>query len=78
MYIQIEVLHTAVYVKKKTNNNKHLLVVMCQLHSIQLQKEVKYNLAVHKACGSQKPVAKNIQSERQETIVMVECDNKRN
>jgi len=32
---------TADYVKNKTNNSKHLLTAICQLHSIHLQKEVK-------------------------------------
>ena len=37
-YISIEAFHIAVYEKNKTINNKHLLTVAYQLHSMQLQK----------------------------------------
>jgi len=35
----IEALHTAAYVKNKTNKNKHLMISICQLHSMQLLKK---------------------------------------
>ena len=40
MYIIQSTLFTLLPIKNKTNNNKH---VVCQLHSMQLQKEVKSN-----------------------------------
>ena len=43
MYIihRIEALHTAAFVKKKTDNSKLLMTVICQIYSMQLEKEFK-------------------------------------
>ena len=50
----IEAFQTAAYVKNKTiNNSKHLIMAICQLCSMQLQREEKSNskqsIAVKKA-----------------------------
>jgi len=48
-------LFTLLSLKHKTNNNKH---VICQLHSMQLQKEVKSNPAVKKYAALKDAVVK--------------------
>ena len=58
----IKILHT-VPIKSNTNNNKH---VICQLHTMQLQKEVKSNPkqpSYKKMCGPKNTgVKKNVKS----------------
>ena len=51
----IEVLHTDASVKNKTNNNKHLIMETCQLHSMQLQKvkSISKQLSCKEVCSFQ-------------------------
>jgi len=42
------------YIKRIKKEDRHLMTTICQLHSMQLQKEVKSNPAVKKVCGPQK------------------------
>ena len=53
MYIVLSKFFTLLLTKNKMNNNKH---VICQLYSMQLQKEVKSNPVVKKVCSP--PVVK--------------------
>jgi len=65
----IEALYTAAY-EGKEKKSKNLMMTICQLHSMQLQKEVKSNSSNKKVCSPLEGYSE-IQGGDQEMAVMV-------